>query len=50
MISGDHFTVSLGGINLTDEYETTYQDTDVQRFAFYRHAGRQYYLGVRFNF
>ena len=46
----DHFTASLEAINLTDEFETTFQDTEVQRYQFDRHAGRQYYLGVRFNY
>jgi iron complex outermembrane receptor protein len=46
---GSHMTVSLEGINLTDEFETTFQDTAVQRFQFDRHAGRQYYLGMRFK-
>jgi iron complex outermembrane receptor protein len=44
-----HLTVSLEGINMTDEFETTFQDTAVQRFQFDRHAGRQYYLGMRFK-
>jgi iron complex outermembrane recepter protein len=46
----DHFTASLEAINLTDEFETVFQDTDVQRYQTDRHAGRQYYLGFRFNY
>lgn len=47
---GDRMTLSLEAINLTDEFETVFQDTSVQRYQTDRHAGRQYYLGVRFNY
>lgn len=46
----ENFTASFEAINLTDEFETVFQDTDVQRYQTDRHAGRQYYLGARFSF
>lgn len=46
----ENFTASLEAINLTDEYETVFQDTDVQRYQTNRHAGRQYFLGFRFSY
>ncbi len=46
----DRMTISLEGLNLTDTYEYYYEDSVAQRPEAYRHYGREYYLGVRYNF
>ena len=46
----DQLTASFEGINLTDEFETVFQDSVVQRYQTDRHSGRQYYLGMRFKY
>jgi iron complex outermembrane receptor protein len=45
----DNFTVSLEGLNLTDEYTDAYVDVD-DLVSRYRHTGREILLGVRFTY
>ncbi len=45
----DNLTVSLEGINLTDEYTSAYVDVD-NLVSRYRHTGREILLGVRFTY
>jgi len=45
----DNFTVSLEGINLTDEYTDAYVDVD-NLVSRYRHTGREILLGVRYSY
>jgi TonB-dependent receptor len=45
----DNLTVSLEGLNLTDEYTDSYVDDD-NLVSRYRHTGREILLGVRFTY
>jgi TonB-dependent receptor len=42
--------ISFEGLNLTDEENIQYNDTDAARVWTYHHYGRQYYLGFRYAF
>lgn len=46
----DRLTLSLEGLNLTDTFEYYYEDSVAQRPEAYRHYGREFYLGVRYDF
>ena len=46
----DHVQFTLEGQNLGDTYEHTFNDSVAQRNEYYRNFGRQYTLGVRFNY
>ncbi len=46
----DDITVSFEGINLTNEKDISFLDSEVQRTNDYFQVGRQYYLGVRYAF
>ena len=46
----EHLTLSLEGLNLTDEYNDQFIDTDANRSVVYTHTGRQYFLGARYKF
>lgn len=46
----DHFSISLEGLNLTDEVQDQRVDSVGQRLSFYHHQGRQFYLGARFRY
>ena len=46
----DNFTLTLEGVNLTDEYVDQYIDSAANRLSTYHHTGRQFYLGARFRF
>jgi iron complex outermembrane recepter protein len=46
----EQLKVSLEGINLTDEQAMQYNDTVAQRVWNNRHFGRQFYVGLRYNF
>ncbi len=45
----DNLRISLEGLNLTDEYNDLYVDTD-NRLNAYTHTGRQYVVGLRYTF
>jgi TonB-dependent receptor len=45
----DNFTVSLEGINMTDEYTDAYVDVD-NLVSRYRHTGREILLGLRYSY
>lgn len=45
-----NFTVTLEGINLTDEKDSKLVDSTRQSSEEYVHYGRQYYLGVKWKF
>jgi iron complex outermembrane receptor protein len=46
----DRLTVSLEGLNLTDEANNQFIDTDTNRLVVYTHTGRQVFLGARYKF
>ena len=45
----DHIELSLDGINLTDEYQGAYDDSDAVRNDSYNHYGRTIQAGIRFS-
>ncbi|MEJ0085587.1 MAG: TonB-dependent receptor [Pseudomonadota bacterium] len=49
-VINDHFTVSLEGLNLTDEVQDQWVDSSADRPSYYHHQGRIYFLGARFKF
>ncbi|HEU5136837.1 MAG TPA: TonB-dependent receptor [Steroidobacteraceae bacterium] len=46
----DHLTISLEGLNLTDEANDQFTDTHANRVVVYTHTGRQVFLGARYKF
>ncbi|WP_167737445.1 TonB-dependent receptor [Sphingomonas parva] len=46
----DNLTLSLEGINLTNEPTISYTDSVAQRVGDYFQSGRQFYAGVRYSF
>jgi len=46
----DHLTVTLEGLNLTDEFNDQFLDTGADRVVVYTHTGRQYFFGARYKF
>lgn len=46
----DHLTISLEGLNLTDEANDQFTDTQTNRVVVYTHTGRQVFLGARYKF
>jgi len=46
----DHLTVSLEALNLTDEFNDQFIDTDSNRVVVYTHTGRQLFVGARYKF
>ncbi len=45
----DNFTISLEGINLTDEFQDQFVDTS-ERESVYHHTGREVFVGLRYNY
>ncbi len=45
----DSMTISLEGINLTDEYNDRYVD-ETNRISDYRHTGREIAIGLRWKY
>jgi iron complex outermembrane recepter protein len=46
----DHLTISLEGLNLTDEANDQFTDTRTNRVVVYTHTGRQVFVGARYKF
>jgi TonB-dependent receptor len=46
----DNLTVTLEGINLTDEFEDQWVDSVGNRLSYYHHTGRSFLLGARYQF
>ncbi|MCI4567949.1 TonB-dependent receptor [Lysobacter sp. CFH 32150] len=46
----DHWELTLEGLNLTNEWASTWNDSVAQRVESYTHSGRQYLVGARFKF
>jgi hypothetical protein len=51
MPANDHLTISLEGLNLTDEANDQFIDTMTNRTMVYTHThtGRQVFIGARFK-
>ncbi|UYY58149.1 TonB-dependent receptor [Sphingomonas sp. S2-65] len=47
---GDSMTLSLEGINLTNEPTISYTDSVAERVSDYFQSGRQFYAGIRYSF
>jgi TonB-dependent receptor len=45
-----HFRVSLEGANLTDQYESEFNDTSKNLVYYYHHTGRQILFGARYQY
>jgi iron complex outermembrane recepter protein len=45
-----HFRLSLEGVNLTDQFESQFNDTSRNLVTYYHHTGRQLLLGVRYQY
>jgi iron complex outermembrane receptor protein len=46
----DKITLSLEGVNLTDEYQDQFNDTTANRMSVYHHTGREVLVGVRYRY
>lgn len=46
----DNFSVTLEGINLTDEFNDQFVDASGDRASVYHHTGRQFFVGARYAF
>lgn len=46
----DHWRVTLEALNLTDEADDQWVDSDDSRTSYYHETGRQYYLGVQYKY
>jgi len=46
----DRLTLTLEGINLTDEFEDQWVDSVGDRLSYYHHTGRSYLIGARYQF
>lgn len=46
----DHWEISLEGLNLTNEWASTWNDSIAQRVESYTRTGRQYLFGARYKF
>jgi iron complex outermembrane recepter protein len=46
----DSLTLTLEGLNLTDEWNDQFIDTRTDRPVVYTHTGRQYFFGARYKF
>ena len=45
-----HFRVTLEGVNLTDQFESQFNDTSRNLVTYYHHTGRQVLAGVRYQY
>jgi TonB-dependent receptor len=45
-----HFRITLEGVNLTDQYENEFDDTNRNLMYYYHHTGRQVLLGARYQY
>ena len=46
----DHLTISVEGINLTDEFDDRWISSERKSSEEYVHTGRQFYVGFRYKF
>jgi iron complex outermembrane receptor protein len=46
----DALTLSVEGLNLTNEKDITYSDSTAERLSDYFQSGRQFFVGVRYSF
>jgi TonB-dependent receptor len=48
--ANDNITFTLEGLNLTDEFQDQWVDSHADRLSYYHHTGRQYFLGMRYQY
>ena len=46
----DNLTLTLEGLNLTDEFQDQSVDSLGNRLSYFHHTGRQYFVGARYRF
>ena len=46
----DSLDLTLEALNLTDEFQDQWVDSNGDRLSYYHHQGRQYLLGARYKF
>jgi len=46
----DNITFTLEGLNLTDEFQDQWVDSRADRLSYYHHTGRQYFMGMRYQY
>lgn len=46
----DQLSFSLEGLNLTDDFQDQWVQSGVERLSYYHHTGRQYFVGVRYDY
>ncbi len=46
----DNFTLTFDALNLTDEVQNQYSDSVGQRSYYWHQTGREYYIGLRYNY
>ena len=46
----ENITWSFEGLNMTDEFSDQWVDSRADRLSFYHHTGRQYFLGMRYQY
>jgi TonB-dependent receptor len=46
----DALELTLEALNLTDEFEDQWVDSQGDRLSYYHHTGREYFLGARYKF
>ena len=46
----DNIEFTLEALNLTDEFQDQWVDSNGNRLSYYHHTGREYFLGARFKF
>jgi outer membrane receptor protein involved in Fe transport len=49
-IVNENVTLTLEGLNLTDEFQDQWVDSRADRLSFYHHTGRQYFFGMRYQY
>jgi len=47
---GDHVTLSFEGINLTDQFDERWINSERQNNLNYEHTGREFVFGARYRF
>ena len=45
----DQWELTFEGLNLTDEFNDQWVDSNADRSSVYHHTGRQYFVGFRFK-
>src|SRR5262249_34760722 len=46
----DHLEFTVEGLNLTDEFQDQWVDSNADRLSYYHHTGRECFFGARYKF